>query len=74
MSDTFKSVKVSKLARAFASAHHYAGTAGSNEDRARFRHVAKLIWESCGEDTEMPRFLPENLKALVEAGETTEVN
>jgi hypothetical protein len=69
MSDTFKSVKVSVIAKAFACAHHYAGTAASLEDRARFRHVAKLIWDACGEQSMMPLTLPENLKPLVDAGE-----
>ena len=46
--EMFKSVKVSAIAKAFACAHHYSHSAGSNEDRYRFCHVAKLIWDACG--------------------------
>jgi hypothetical protein len=67
---TFRSVKTSEIAKAFACAHHYAQTAGSNEDRARFRHVARLIWDACGESAMMPRILPDNLRILVDASES----
>ena len=70
MADTFKSVKLSIIAKAFACAHHYAGTAGSLEDRKRFHHVARLIWDACGEGQPMPLRLPDNLTDLVDAGET----
>jgi hypothetical protein len=67
--DTYKSVKVSVIARAFACAHHYSQNAGSNDDRARFRHIARLIWDACGEESSMPHVLPANLKVLIDAGE-----
>jgi hypothetical protein len=70
--DTFRSVKVSEIAKAFASAHHYSQTAGSLDDRARFRRIAKLIWDALGEETLMPHVLPENLKVLVDAGEVSQ--
>jgi hypothetical protein len=69
MSETFKSVKVSKIAKAFACAHSYAQTAHSGGDRARFRHVAKLIWDACGEEKPMPEHLPANLDRLVDKKE-----
>jgi hypothetical protein len=67
MSDTFKPVKLSKIAKAFSCAHQYAEHGESRQDRARFRHVAKLIWDACGEELPMPEELPENLRTLADA-------
>jgi hypothetical protein len=64
---SFQSVKTSAIAKAFALAHYYSEVAASNEDRLRFRKVARLIWDALGEETAMPHILPENLKALVPA-------
>jgi hypothetical protein len=50
MSD-FKSVKRSDLQRAFALAHRGSqDNSGSVLTRKRFRAIAKLIWDSCGEE------------------------
>lgn len=66
MPDTFKSVSLSKIATAFASAHHFADHAGCLADRVRFLHVARQIWDACGEEKPMPNELPENLKKLID--------
>jgi hypothetical protein len=68
--EMFKSVKVSAIAKAFACAHHYSHSAGSNEDRYRFCHVAKLIWDACGETEPYPAQLPDNLRTLIDAGDS----
>jgi len=62
---TYRSVRVSELTKAFAAAHRYAINASTTKDRAKFRQVARLIWEACGEyPKELPATLPENLRDL----------
>ena len=70
MSDSFESVRLSTIATAFAMAHRYAAEGATNQERARFRAVAKLIWDACGEQQPMPNVLPANLAALGTANET----
>lgn len=64
MADTFKSVKFSTIATAFALAHRYADKAETRAETLRFREVARLIWDACGESGPMPGVLPANLQAL----------
>ena len=64
--ETFKSLKVSRIAAAFALAHRYSLTAPSPVDRKRFRQIAKIIWDACGEEKTMPVSLPENLAIMAD--------
>jgi hypothetical protein len=67
MSETFRSVNATVIAKAFAQAHYYSGVAITAKDQFRFRKLARMIWAACeGKETKMPQILPDNLKKLVE--------
>lgn len=40
--------RLSDLQKAYALAYKFSQIGESNEERARFRAVAHLIWKSCG--------------------------
>jgi len=66
MSDTFRSVKVSRFEKAFARAH-YLGYVDPNmprEQAKQFREIARMLWDAAGENQDMPTELPKDLAAL----------
>lgn len=60
----FKSVRRLELTKAFALAHRMGERADTPHDRERFRQIARLIWDSCGEEKSIPKKLPPELEQL----------
>lgn len=51
---TYMSVERPTIQDAFCAAHKAAASAATAADRRKFRDIARLIWQACGEQTPDP--------------------